>query len=159
MNIIVIALIVVVIFLISQNMQKKEDFAWWDDAGDWFKGAGNTVKSGFDQGVNYLGQGVNYVDKGVNQAGDAMIKAMMGNLPGGNQNKINCGDATLFKCAFNGDFKNSCPNECATGTNSIAQCRDWAYRNSDECRANPNYMLPMCAQACNERDTNNKVMF
>ena len=150
-NIIVVALIVVVIFLISQNMPKKEDFAWWDDARDWLKGAGKTVKSGTEQAINDM--------RGVNSK---MIDGLTGWLNQGNiveNQKINCGDATMPKCDINPLYKFSCPNECAKGTNSIAQCREWAYRQSDECRANPNYMLPMCAQACNERDTNNNVIF
>ena len=140
-NIIVVVLIVVVIFLISQNMQKKEDFAWWDDARDWLKGAGKKVKSGWDT----------YVKPVYDQA-SLYASQFSSDFP------RSCGVATLDKCASYPLYKNDCPKECATGTNSIAQCRDWAYRDSDECRANPNYMLPMCAQACNERDTNNKVM-
>ena len=56
-----------------------------------------------------------------------------------NQNKnINCGDMNMGLCDIG--FKDSCPKECEKGTNSLAQCS-----------ANPNYMLNMCQQACNER--------
>ena len=72
--------------------------------------------------------------------------------PSQNQNQnqnINCGDMNMGLCDIG--FKGICPKECEKGTNSLAQCREWAFRNSNECSANPNYMLNMCQQACNER--------
>jgi hypothetical protein len=69
----------------------------------------------------------------------------MGNLSGlfNNQNQnqnqiINCADVTMQSCN-NQDFpmRNYCPTECQVDTNSIAQCREWAFKDGDECKVNP----------------------
>ena len=156
MNTVIIVLIVVVIFLITQKMQKKEDFNPFD--GNSWKGLGKTIESGINQGVSTIADPNtwksigNTIESGFNQGVSAIgnISNNISNNKQGNNQIINCGDATMELCN-DPIYQFSCPNECAKGTNSIAQCRQWAFRDSNECKANPNYMESQCAQACNER--------
>ena len=68
MNTVVIVLIVVVIYLISQNMPKKEDWNLFS-AGSW-KDLGKTIQGGVNQGLSTIGNavgGANQVEKVYNQ--------------------------------------------------------------------------------------------
>ncbi len=70
--------------------------------------------------------------------------------PGFIINNMDCSNVTMADCS-NPWIQDKCKTECAKDTNSLAQCREWAFRPSNECEANPDYMLANCAKACEEK--------
>lgn len=70
---------------------------------------------------------------------------------------IDCSGVNMALCdlPFSG-IRDKCPTECAKGTNSIAQCREWAFGPSNECAANRGYMMSMCKKQCDEKETADK---
>ena len=120
MNIIVIALIVVVIFLITQKVQGKEDFGWLDwtrDADNWFKDAGSTVLNGFDQGLQSAADIFN-------EGGSKYGKGLCSEVYQPNQNNYKGGTDCGKNNGVWGDWINnggSCPDwqreayDCGTG--------------------------------------------
>jgi len=159
MNTILIVLIVVVIYLIYISSPQKEDFNLFNSINRGINQVGNSIGSGINQVGNSIGSGINKVGNsigsGINQVGNTAINPL--NLKNVSSNYSteqvtigDCNDVTMRFCSHP-TVSSTCPKECAKDTNSIAQCREWAFRESNECKANPNYMLNMCSQACDEK--------